>query len=336
MPFLLLFYSGHAARTRTKSGKAERLPNFSHYLCRAEGRHPGSPVQDGNNDTDHAIPAPRHSGHVAHHAGAEILQRQKDLYSAGHHDELRLRPHHRPLLRRTVSRGSGRGRFRRKRLVVPGPDNRSALLRLDGPHGRLYPTGRRIHHHHGLTHIGDTADCLGRPFPRRTHHRLGTSRHGPRNARLRIHHLPSARQGAGYGNGQKRTAQDRSAAGRRIPLRGLHCGMHENISTPHQDRRVLRNGLSRIRNHALLRRLFRGRRLLCRERGTRGIPIPLEKHSRRSLPGYLQLFRDIRSDARTTLVGIAAFGEKLDGRKTVGMLFAVASIFVLGFLGGSL
>ena len=38
----------------------------------------------------------------------------------------------------------------------------------------------------------------------------------------------------------------------------------------------------------------------------------------------------------TTLVGIAAFGEKLDGRKTVGMLFAVASIFVLGFLGGSL
>ena len=38
----------------------------------------------------------------------------------------------------------------------------------------------------------------------------------------------------------------------------------------------------------------------------------------------------------TTLVGIAAFGEKLDGRITVGMLFAVASIFVLGFLGGSL
>lgn len=38
----------------------------------------------------------------------------------------------------------------------------------------------------------------------------------------------------------------------------------------------------------------------------------------------------------TTLVGIAAFGEKLDRRKAAGILFAVAAIFVLGFLGGSL
>lgn len=37
-----------------------------------------------------------------------------------------------------------------------------------------------------------------------------------------------------------------------------------------------------------------------------------------------------------TIAGMLAFGERLDKRKTAGLLLAVAAIFVLGFLGGSL
>lgn len=36
----------------------------------------------------------------------------------------------------------------------------------------------------------------------------------------------------------------------------------------------------------------------------------------------------------TALVGVVGFGEKLDNRQRAGILFAVAAIFVLGFLGG--
>ena len=38
----------------------------------------------------------------------------------------------------------------------------------------------------------------------------------------------------------------------------------------------------------------------------------------------------------STVVGVAAFGERLTPRKIGGLIVALAAIFVLGFVGGSL
>ena len=318
-----------------------------------EGRHPGSPVQDGNNDTDHAIPAPRHSGHVAHHAGAEILQRQKDLYSAGHHDELRLRPHHRPLLRRTVSRGSGRGRFRRKQLVVPGPDNRSGSMDLMAASTRrvgvsittmasrtsvILPIvwaalflGERIT---GWELLGTALVMLAFVFIIYRPHDKGTDTATGRNERLKTVLLPvGVFLSVGFIAVCMKTSQHLIKTE----------GCYETDYPVFEIMLFSAAFLGAVAYYAAKegREAFRFRWKsiaggLCLGTFnyfvTFGLMHGLKYFSSSTFYGIY----NISVVLLTTLVGIAAFGEKLDGRKTVGMLFAVASIFVLGFLGGSL
>ena len=76
-------------------------------------------------------------------------------------------------------------------LVVSGPDNRSALFRVDEYHGSIDPPHRRVTHHHGIAHICHITNHMGCRFSRQQHHRLGNRRHTAGAACIHAHHLPS-------------------------------------------------------------------------------------------------------------------------------------------------